>query len=99
MSAGGVDGSLFICSLKTSKNSKKILSRAEHSSSLISSDDLVLVNLDNYEHDKGMVIELEQKVLALNSDHEFAIHSKETLWKSEIKDMNKKTNEIVVAER
>lgn len=94
ITAGGIDGSIFLSLTGQNSNNKSLVS-----SSSFQNDNIVLITLEDYKQSKDLVVELEQQIITLNNDHEFALHSKDALWRNEIKELTDKTDEIVEAEQ
>jgi hypothetical protein len=98
VSAGGNDGSLFISSMKASKQET---SQIKTTFPIFSNQNegFSLINVEDHEESQVLISDLEQKIRTLKNDHEFALHSKDALWQAEMKELSGKTNEIVEAER
>ncbi len=95
ITAGGIDGSLVLSSTGKPRDSKLQLSVVP----TFQNDNVVLITLEDFKQSKDLVTELEQKIISLINDHEFALHSKDMLWRNEIKELTERTNEIVGAEQ
>ena len=97
-SGGGMDGSIFLCEI--TQNSKMHLdSKQPQNGFQLTTDAVALISLEDYNQNKEILVDLEQKIVTLNNEHEYALHSKDALWKNEIKEITEKTNEIVEAEQ
>lgn len=101
ITTGGVDGSIILSSIqhKETKESRELKSTQPQISILNpQNDNVVLIALEDYQESNVLITELEQKIVTLNNDNEFALHSKDVLWRNEIRELTEKTNKIVEAE-
>ena len=96
ISAGGIDEALLLSSLKSSALSQHTKNSI---APMISDDTIVLISTDEFEAAKETISEFRERIKTLKNDHEFSIHSKETLWKNELTDLTQKTDEVIEAER
>ena len=102
ITTGGVDGSVILSSIEhnQTKEANELKSTQPHASILnYQNENVVLIAMEDYQESKDLVTELEQNIVTLNNDHEFALHSKDVLWRNEIKELTEKTNKIVEAEQ
>ena len=96
-SAGFFDGSMFLTSLKSSHFQQENSGHLHHVAPLHA--DNVLISADDYNNCRATISELEERIKTLNNDHEFESHSKDMLWKNELKELNEKTDEVIRAEQ
>ena len=99
ISTGGIDGSLFISSMKTStqKSSKDMMSPCPILSN--QNEGLSLINIEEYEECRVSISDLQQKIETLKNEHEFNLHSKSAMWQEKMKELSESTDEILKEER
>eukprot|EP00957_Ditylum_brightwellii_P099030 7543479-Ditylum_brightwellii.AAC.1 len=94
--SAGEDGSIFVSAIQTFKRGL-FVELLPHSKYF--NDDVVLVSSEAYDEQKDQIDELNRKIVAMNRDHEFALHSKDSMWKNELKEFTAKTDELLEGER
>lgn len=87
----GEDGSIFILSLSDQEKIFNLKSSYY--------TNVVLVSANDYEEGLEEKTELERKIEDLKRENEFSLHSKDIMWKGEMKELIENTDKMVLAER
>jgi len=87
----GKDGSMFV--LAVSNRKEEINFNSPYN------ENVVLVSVEEYLEGLDENLDLLRKIEDLKREHEFSLHSKDVMWKGELKELIESTNEIVSAER
>jgi len=97
VSAGCFDGAIFLSKLKGSQIQDK---QGTHNiGTPFLTDDIVLISMEEHNESKAIIADLEERIKTLKIDHNFNIHSKETLSKNELLELTTKTDDAIEAER
>ncbi len=96
--AGGLDGSIILYGIEQILQIHST-SHGYQNNFQLNNNTVALTTLEDYNFSRDLLVDLEHKIVTMNNEHEYALHSKDALWKNEIKELTEKTNEIVEAEQ
>jgi len=93
----GEDGSLFALSLH--EREQTVAENSVSKSGRILNPDTVLVSIDKFEEAAENNQDLKRKIEDLVTEHDFALHRKDTSWQGELKELAENTDTELKAEQ